>query len=707
MRTRPLQENRGRYGQQKEMDTRTPKAASSNTSTLRTARHSFVQSSADTLLSEGSTWHGSLPSHGPSQGKRYPTECGSRTETSEENTSQLACSLSSASPTPQHYLDYPEELAQMILMMRDGQYNEELAEAYREASDLPPITKQSLSELDIHHIITNSRLRHDVNFDRDLSFRPNLDGAKGQQKRKATGQYWKALEAELELYTRLFHGAPPPRVQTGDRWAGLIRTSQRRIPVMFQAIQDILKSLVPDRDHARVDEHLDVPMLMQEIERGVCDLVKLAKWMSQLLKEHCAPMRDGLVDGMVTTIQTGVAEGSSAQIVDGLRELFAILETMKLVSCMLPCIDHILTQLQDVANHQIRNLKTLLVEDTVNFEKHHHLDRLVSHRSRVNVDAAQTWYSRAAWEFSNQLSAQPRSMQQAQLDVFVRAVIAQLFNRNGRHEFPETFYLDQDRLRSLKAEIEDLIHMEVCMDAFVVFLKQFGHDSSASSSTRQQLHASLLAVMGNAMGHGSHQWVMNSEALSLEILRQASLIANQPQTFSLDALSHANELLLHMFYNSFNTHNPRLEATLFSRVISCTERHTRSTAMDLFNSLVPIGSTTPPPPPTHFSHLTSIFNHTLNPETARWQDIANRITHIVLLHWRVWERIAYVQEDGSERSTSLAGQEPAAPSPQNNQSTQARLQTSEHEPHMGLTMKTGDSIEAGQETLAPHQTPSQ
>jgi hypothetical protein len=351
-------------------------------------------------------------------------------------------------------------------------------------------------------------------------------------------------------------------------------------------------------------------------------------------------------------------------------------------------------------------LKTLLVEDTVNFEKHHHLDRLVSHRSRVNIDAAQTWYSRAAWEFADHQPIQPRNLQQAQLDIFVRVVVAQLFNRNGHHDFPETFYLDQDRLRSLKAEIEDLIHMEVCMDAFVVFLKQFGYDSFISPQTRQQLHISLLAVMGNAMGHGSHQWVMNSEALSLEILRQASLVANQPQTFSLDALSHANELLLHMFYKSFNTHNPRLEATLFNRVTSCTQRHVKSTAMDLFNNLVPVGSTTPPPPPTHFSHLTSTSNHTLNPETARWQDIANRITHIVLLHWRVWERIAYVQEVGSERSTSLAGQEPAVLLSHPHQPNQTHLKSSEHEPHM-VHMRTGDPMEAGQETLAPHQTPSQ
>jgi hypothetical protein len=350
MRSLPLQKNRNRFGQQKDMDTRTPKASSSKASALRAAGLTYSQSPADLLIAEGgldrtaSAWHGALISRdGPAHEKRYPSEYPSNSMDQDEHASSLIYPPPPAPPSTPHFLDYPEELAQMIITMCPGQYNEALAEAFREASDLPPITEQSLSELDIQHIITNPRLRHDVNFDRDLSFRPNLDGAKGQQKQQATSQYWKALEAELELYARLFQGTPAPKAQRGSRWVGLVQNAQRRIPTMFRTIQEVLKSLVPDRDHARVDEHLDVPMLMQEIQRGVCDLVRLAEWMSQLLKEHCAPMRDGLVDGMVSTIRSGVGEYSSAQIVDGLRELFAILETMKLVSLLLPDVECALT----------------------------------------------------------------------------------------------------------------------------------------------------------------------------------------------------------------------------------------------------------------------------------------------------------------------------------------------------------------------------
>ena len=43
------------------------------------------------------------------------------------------------------------------------------------AAEPPPVTKQSLSELDIQNIITNIKLRHDVSFDQDLSFQPEMN----------------------------------------------------------------------------------------------------------------------------------------------------------------------------------------------------------------------------------------------------------------------------------------------------------------------------------------------------------------------------------------------------------------------------------------------------------------------------------------------------------------------------------------------------
>ena len=40
----------------------------------------------------------------------------------------------------------------------------------------PPVTRATLRELDLHEIMRNPQLRHDVVFDPNLMFRPNYDG---------------------------------------------------------------------------------------------------------------------------------------------------------------------------------------------------------------------------------------------------------------------------------------------------------------------------------------------------------------------------------------------------------------------------------------------------------------------------------------------------------------------------------------------------
>ena len=78
-------------------------------------------------------------------------------------------------------------------------------------------------------------------------------------------------------------------------------------------------------------QNLEVPLLMQQIRKGVLDMLTLAKWLAKLLKTHCAPMRDEWADSMVEQIEKGSQSQDPREIVNGLRTLFSILEAMKLV----------------------------------------------------------------------------------------------------------------------------------------------------------------------------------------------------------------------------------------------------------------------------------------------------------------------------------------------------------------------------------------
>jgi hypothetical protein len=321
------------------------------------------------------------------------------------------------------------------------------------------------------------------------------------------------------------------------------------------------------------------------------------------------------------------------------------------------------------------------------------LDRLVNGRARVDIQTAQKWYHSASAEFSPLCSNQ-RDPSRLHLEVFVRGVTATLFGKDGRSDFPEAMYLDTDRLQIIKAEIEDHIFFEVCLDMFTTLLKQFGYQGPSLTTTRQQLVAALTAIMGESnVGYGPHQWMANSEALSLEILRQASTLAARATTYDYDNMTRANQYLRHLFFSNFTTQARNLESAVLPIVLATIDKHSTSSPTELFNNLVPATTTNTTLPSAHLSHSAPSDTFSsyclLHPDTQKLSDIANRISHIIILHWRVWSKIAYIQDDASKsRLTSThASQVSEAPAPS--------------------SMRTGETTEAYEESSAAHEASTQ
>lgn len=584
--------------------------------------------------------------------------------------------------TPINLRNIPEQLALLIMEIIPNEDGQELKEAFLTATDFPPITKLSLTELDIQSIITNIKLRHDCNFDKDLSFRPNLDGNKGYEKMVAARKYWKALEAELIIYVSLFQGNHTPA--SLEHWPEIVSHAQRRIPKIFNTVKEILKTLVPDRDHSRVDEHLDIPMLMREIERGVCDLVRLSEWLACLLKEHCAPMRDDWVDKMVNWTRSGVAEGKSESIVNGLRELLGILEAMKL----------------DVANHQIRNLKGLLIDDTVHFQRTYHLEKLVNTKPRVNIVTAQEWYSSELQRptTTTLCKSTQRDTNRFGAETLSRAVLSILLSNDQYCQFPDTFYLDDDRLRMLKSEMDYHIYFEICYELFGRLLSDLGFSGTIPSTSKPNLRLSLAAIVGESCGDGYSQWRINSENVSLEVTRQALILSGRSPHYASHMLTRTNRTLRSMFKTSYSKHSAYLKKLLESQISSCIARHSMSSPTELFNTFV---AHVPPQSPT-FNKSTSPL-HVITDSTPapadHVSDFANRIAHMVILHWRIWGDIAYVSKPSTNTpeitvttkpNTTQHHHVPPAPTPTAAKTSSEAVLT---------VYKTGEPPESGPGTL--------
>ena len=103
----------------------------------------------------------------------------------------------------------------------------------------PPVTKGTLTELDVTKIVNNPKLRHDINFDPELHFRPNLDGDKGRRKTEKANYFWDTMRVQLQAF-----------IADQGQFNREFGDSVWCLPATLNAIRAILETLVPQRDKA-------------------------------------------------------------------------------------------------------------------------------------------------------------------------------------------------------------------------------------------------------------------------------------------------------------------------------------------------------------------------------------------------------------------------------------------------------------------------
>ncbi|EFX04530.1 cyclic-AMP-mediated signaling protein [Grosmannia clavigera kw1407] len=346
----------------------------------------------------------------------------------------------------------------------------------------PPVTKATLSELDVGKIIHNPKLRHDINYDPDLHFRPNLDGEKGRRKQEKAQQFWNTLRGELVQFVSNRDEFLKAH-DNGEEWS---------LPALLNAVKDIIQTLVPARDRELLEEGLNVPLLMQQFSRGVVDLEKLAAWLSSVLKLHCAPMRDDWVDEMYKELSRGNRENDMDELVRGLSSLLSVLEAMKL----------------DVANHQIRCLRPLLIEDTVNFEQRFFRKRVEN--GRMSVSSAEQWYEQAKVDFESPAIRHRQAF--GEMATFFTGLCQLLLPSVEAKRVPNTFLFDEERLLKLRSDMLDAIYLEICMK---VYDEADGVASSSAAASR--FSPAALAVPAYVLQRnsqiGSESWVTSSASV--------------------------------------------------------------------------------------------------------------------------------------------------------------------------------------------------
>ncbi|RAK80713.1 TCP11 family protein [Aspergillus fijiensis CBS 313.89] len=493
------------------------------------------------------------------------------------------------------------------------------------AKRYPPVTKSTLSELDLPCIMSNINLRMDANFDRDLHFKPDLDGEKGRRKRKEAADYWEAMAVEISIYA--FYSSPEAAGLAADARTDQRQAFEPRLPAMFDTLQDVLKTLVPERDHPGVVQNLEVPLLMQQIQKGVLDMVRVAAWLAGLLKTHCAPMRDEWADRMVEQIRSGSQSQNPMEIVGGLQTLFAILEAMKL----------------DVANHQIRAFRVLLIEDTVPFLQEYFRGKI--ERDNFRVDSSRLWYLETRERELRQMDKAAQTDGFWPISVLFQGVSDLLLQFHPPDAFPETFVFDSDRLWQLRTCLQNLINLDICWFIFESYI----HTQKRYLSAPAQTYATFRSRIGSLMEEnedclrGSVQWVQNVRCIGLEIARFAcAACCSEGSTVSDEVITQIESALeWHLSNESglFQYFQASLREKLLAASFAAAKKYLNMSPLAICESQ------------RNFSHTaTAMLGHPQHYDVER---ISMRLAHMGVLHWRVWAPILYVRESVSPTDVAI------------------------------------------------------
>lgn len=262
---------------------------------------------------------------------------------------------------------------------------------------LPPINRFTLRELEIDEFLSNAQLRHDLYFNADIHFKPNVSGEKGVQKLAKANAYWSELEIEL----------------SSGRLA--------RLPLILYEIKSIVCELIPLTDETRTDveEHFDLEFICGQLERGSFMQQPLVNWLGTLLKQTCAPARDAMVDDVVRMCNEG-----SITVTRTLRMLFNVLEVMKL----------------DCANHLLEKLRPFIVSTAFTREWQWFMLRIQKRVAKL----------------SNTLEFfAPFSIQGYHEKVLKLISSASMFSA-GKVSIPETFQMDVSRIIEIYNDIQDI-----------------------------------------------------------------------------------------------------------------------------------------------------------------------------------------------------------------------------------------------------------
>ena len=365
-----------------------------------------------------------------------------------------------------------------------------------------------------------------------------------------------------------------------------------------------------------------------------------------------------------------------------------------------------------MANHQIRCLRPLLIEETVHFEQKFFMEKIAA--GKVDITGAYAWFRRAR-SLPDMAPTESSPHSEGNTWDFINALVRFVLPSMASEMVPQTFLFDKERLTKLRSDILDLINLEICMCIYCNWLQDtcdtaledtpttsvvfspppHANDTVLSVPTVPEPHHSTAPKPKHILGDGhfatsippSPRSPSSSTASTPDTQSPTPLHlpfdrpASQVRTLLLTILSsstindtwtsHSPCLALQILHSTTTplTHLQQIESHLTLHLSNPSSRVYQEAETRVLNQLGPVLKKLV----IKYTPLTSlqIFGAATLPSTSPNQEnrpneemseIARRIAHIGILHWRVWAPLAYLLNPNTEEEIHIPKEQPKSTS---------------------------------------------
>ena len=275
-----------------------------------------------------------------------------------------------------------------------------------------------------------------------------------------------------------------------------------------------------------------------------------------------------------------------------------------------------------MANHQIRHLRLILVDDSIHFEQRYFLERIAEHE---DFSSALRWYGNQDAEglcARNGDKAQLKAFSERVVDIVIKPLRTPIATIA-----PKTCAFDVDRLQSLRVKFQGCIYQDLYIEASLLNLRYLGYSGTPPVKICNDLLVRIINLADpRQMVDDTHNRVTRA---ALEVVRRAHELCNCAEV--------PGEATVQTTINFIKqAQNPDLQ---FQQDLN---HHLSDTLQILVQQeLETISELTPLQILNYYAHQRLPAGQYESQESLL--NIAKQVAHITVLHWRIWGPILYQQ----------------------------------------------------------------